>query len=40
VEPVIAQLKQSGANIQKAADRIISGIEARLETKMDGDIAA
>ena len=40
VEPVIAQLKQSGASIQKAADRIISGIEAQLETKMDCDLAA
>jgi N-terminal domain of anti-restriction factor ArdC/IrrE N-terminal-like domain len=41
VEPVITQLKQSGASIQKAADRIIiSGIEAQLETKMDCDLAA
>jgi hypothetical protein len=30
VEPVIAQLKQSGVNIQTAANQIISGIEARL----------
>jgi hypothetical protein len=38
VEPVIAQLKQSGASIQTAANEIITAIESRLKPVTEGKL--